>query len=121
MEPGIETDEAAIGQGLPQPAGGLDLGPVDGREDGGVDLGADLGAVATIHKDTGAMGENDTEPGRAGEPREPGQALVARSHVFALVGIGTGHEIPIKTLGRKRLAQRGKTRRALFGTGGFGE
>ena len=82
-----------------------------------IDLSLDLGAVAAIDKDPGNGAEGSTEPGRAGEPRGPGQPVVMRRDIFALMRIGAreSETPPALRAASPRVSR--QSRRTLFGTG----
>ena len=121
VEPGIEPHTATGGQMLAQPGRGFHIGPVDGGEMICVDLHLDLNAVATIDKDARLVRQRDTESRRAGEPREPGQTLIARGDILALMRIGPRHEVAGEPLRGHRLAQCRQARRTLRRVRGFGK
>lgn len=121
VEPRVVGDRSTVRQVRLQPAGRPGIGPVDGREVIGVDLGADLAAVTAVDEDAGDVLQHDAEARRAGEAGEPGQALVARRDIFALMRVGAGDHEAVDALALQFRAQEFQARRALFGRRRFGE
>ncbi len=77
-----------------------------------VDLLRGLQRVAAVDEHRGALAQHDREPGRAGEAGEPGEALAARRHVFALMLVGARHDEAVDTAARQLSAQARKPLRA---------
>ena len=76
------------------------------REQRHVDLIAHLQQISPVDKDHGAIGKHDRGAGRAGEAGEPGEALLARRHVFVLVAVGARHDEAGQAAPRELRAQR---------------
>ena len=112
VQPGVEADAAAAGQRLDQPVRGLVLGMAPDLEGVEVDLAAHLQPVAAVDEDRRPVAGDDREPGRAGEAGQPGQPLVARRHVLALVRVGARHQEGVDAgLGHRRPQRREPRRR----------
>ena len=92
------------------PLVGRRLDQVHDREQRGVDLLARLQRVAAVDEQRGAVRQHDRGAGRAGEAGQPGEPLLGRRHIFALVAVGVRHD----EAGRARAApvRRAAPRRA---------
>lgn len=92
VEPGIVGERFARGEIRRDPVGRGLFGEVPVLIEGGVDLVGGLQRVAAVDEDRGLVAQNDREPGRPGEAREPCEPLRARRHVLALMLVGPRHD-----------------------------
>ena len=113
MQPRIKTDNAALRQLCTQPICQRYLGPCDRRIDIR-DLRFDLRAIAPVDEHARHIPQGGTEASRSGKPCQPLQPVIAGGNIFALMGIGAGHQKPVKRVGSQLLAQRGQPWRPLF-------
>ncbi len=120
VQPGVESDPSAIGQGLFNPVRKGRFGPVDGCKDIR-DLRLDLHAIAAVDKDARRVAQRHAMARRAGEPRQPSEPVIPPRDVFALMRIGPGNDEAVKPVVLERLAQRRQSLRPLFGGGGLVE
>ena len=84
-----------------------------------IHLRLDLGAIAPVDEHAGHVRQHNAKPRRAGEPRQPLQPLIARSHVFALMHIAARHDKPRQPHAGNGHPKGRQSRRALGG-GGLG-
>ncbi len=73
-----------------------------------IDLLRRLQGVSAVDKQRRTLAQHDRQPGRAGKAGEPGQALAARRHVFALMLVRAWHDEPVEAPRRKLAAQAGE-------------
>jgi hypothetical protein len=104
MQPGIEADTPARGQGLVDPFREPDFGPVHRREDL-CDLRFHLNTIPAVDEDPGPVAQGHTVPGRAGKSRQPGEPVIAGRHVFTLMRIRPRHDEPFELACGQRCAQ----------------
>ena len=86
-------------------------------EDAAVHLVAHLQGIAPIDEDRRRVLEDHRRPGRAGEPRGPGQAVVGGGQVLVLVFVLMGDEEAVQALVGHGFADQG---RVLAPEGGIG-
>ena len=111
MQPRIEAELAALGQIGGDPGLGRFLGDLVRHEGVGIDLAAHRQRVAAVDEDRGRVGQHDGEAGRAAEAGQPGQALRAARHVFALMLVGARHDEAVEAAPLQLGAQGGQPRR----------
>ena len=105
-QPGVEAQLLARAQMRSDPGLGRLLRDGDRRDHRRVDLIADRQRVAPVDENGGLRLENDSEAGGAGEAGQPGEALLARRHIFVLVAIRARHDETVEALPRQFAAQR---------------
>ena len=105
LQPGIESQAAALGQVLGDPGFRRFFRDLMGHEGRDIDLAADGEGVAAVDEDRRAVGQHDGEAGRAAEAGEPAQALRATGHVLALMFVGARHHEAIDAATRQFSAQ----------------
>ena len=97
-------------QGIGKPIVKLLLGDVNHLDAAARGLTGALQRIAAVDEQGGALCQHHRRAGRAAEARDPGQALGARRHVFALVLVGARHDEAVKAAPRQFFAQQGKMR-----------
>ena len=110
VQPRIVAERSAARQIGGDPFAGRLLGDMAALVERAIDLRLGLERVAAIDEDRRPLRQHDGEPRRAGEAGEPGEALAARRHVFALMLVGARHEEALHAAPREFRAQ---PRRAL--------
>ena len=97
--------EGSAGEVGGDPAAGWLLGQVKRREAPGIDLVLDLEGVAPVDEDRRLVREHHGEPGRAGEPRQPGESLRPRRDELALVLVGQRYDEAVQPAAAQLFAQ----------------
>ena len=97
VQPWIKADHITVFSRAGEPVSELGLGPIDGSEMGRIHLVADLQLVTPIYENASSTHKGDTESCRACESSEPFKSRIAISHVFALVRVSSGDNVPVKS------------------------
>ena len=87
-------------------------------EDAAVHLLGKLRDIAPVDEDHGRAAHHERHAGRAGEARQPGEALGRGRHIFALVFVGARHEEAVDAERIEAGAQRFGAFAAELGRGG---
>ncbi len=106
VQPGIVAEPVVCREILLDPAMRRRLDQVLDRKQRGVRLLVRLQRVAPIDEEYCALHQHDADACRAGEAGEPGEALLARRHVFVLVAVGARHDEAGQAPPRELRAQR---------------
>ena len=96
MQPGVVAERALGRQVRRDPLRRRIVADVKALEDFRIDLFRHLQRVAAVAEDRALFEQQDGNPGRAGEARQPGEPRRARRHIFALVLIRARHHEAVK-------------------------
>ena len=102
----VVADRAASAELLGDPVRGLGLRRLQHLEQRRVGLGARLEDVTPVNEQRRVFVEHHRRPGRAGEAREPGEALELGGEILVLVLVAVGDEQALE-LSRLQLALEG--------------
>ena len=101
----IMTDALTCAQVLAEPFRRGLLDQMAALEQRRVELRLRLDGIAAVDEHRGALRKHDEHAGRAGKPRQPGEALRARGHVFVAMLVGQRHDEAVQVPRPELLAQ----------------
>ena len=116
MKPRVEPHARPLTEPFGQPIPWPRSRRLDDLIGGGVNLLGRLGGIAAINEKRRLIAEYDGKARRACKARQPGEPFGARGDVFALVLVGTRHQIGVEPVRSHELAERGESARFLATT-----